>query len=69
VHGLARAQQCLGRDAGPVGALAADELALDEGDVQTCGGQRGRAVLAGRAAADDDDVVVAHALIAPCACA
>ena len=66
VDGLARAQQRLGRDAGPVGALAADELALGERDVQSRGGQRGGGVLAGRAAADDDDVVVAHALI-PCA--
>ena len=62
VHGLARAQQRLGRDAGPVGALAADQLALDDGDPQAALGQRAGAVLAGRAAAEDDHVVVvAHA--------
>jgi hypothetical protein len=52
------AQQRLGRHAGPVRALPADELALDE--------QRGQAalhcavgdVLRDRAAADDDDVVL-----------
>ena len=60
VHGLAGAQQRLGRDAGPVGALAADELPLDEGDAQPALGERAGAVLTGRAAADDDDVVVAH---------
>ena len=52
VHRLARAQQRLGRDARPVGALAADQLALDERDAQPALGQRARAVLAGRAAAD-----------------
>ena len=52
VHGLARAQQRLRRDARPVGALAADELALDEGDAQTALGERAGAVLARRAATD-----------------
>ena len=60
VRRLAGAQQRLGRDAGPVRALAADELALDQRDTQAAFGERTRAVLAGRAAADDDDVVVAH---------
>ena len=60
VRRLARAQQRLGRDARPVRALAADELALDERDAQAALGERAGAVLAGRAAADDDDVVVAH---------
>ena len=60
VHRLARAQQRLGRDARPVRALAADELALDERDAQAALGERAGAVLAGRAAADDDHVVVAH---------
>ena len=55
---LAGAQQRLGRDARPVGALAPDQLALDEGDAQAALGQRAGAVLARRAAADDDDVVV-----------
>ena len=60
VHGLARAQQRLRRDARPVGAFAADQLALDDGDAQPARGQRGGAVLAGRPAAEDDHVVVAH---------
>ena len=60
VHRLARAQQRLRRDARPVGALAPDQLALDEGDPQAAFGQRAGAVLARRAAAEDDDVVVAH---------
>ena len=59
VHGLARAQQRLRRDARPVRALAADQLALDERDAQAALGQRAGAVLARRAAADDDHVVVA----------
>ena len=42
------------------GALAADELALDDGDAQAAFGERAGAVLARRAAAEDDDVVVAH---------
>ena len=58
LHRLAGAQQRLGRDAGIVGALAADQLALDEGDPQAAVGQRPDAVLARRAAAHDDDVVV-----------
>ena len=73
VHRLARAQQRLRRDARPVGALAADELALDERDAQAALGERAGAVLARRAAADDDHVVVgsrrqllAGLLRAPC---
>ena len=58
VYGFTRAQQRLGRDARPVGALAADELAFDDGDAQAALGQRAGAVLAGRAGAEDDDVVV-----------
>ena len=60
VHGLARTQQRLRRDARPVRALAADELALDERDAQAALGERAGAVLARRAAADHDHVVVAH---------
>jgi hypothetical protein len=48
-------QQRLGRDARPVGALATDPLALDECDAQTALSERAGAVLARRAAADDDD--------------
>src|SRR5262249_11067448 len=59
VDGLTRAQQRLGRDARPVGALATDQFGLDERDAQTALCQRAGAVLARRAAADDDDVVVA----------
>jgi hypothetical protein len=43
----------------PVGALAADELSLDDGNPQSARGQRRSAMLAGRAAAQDDDFVVA----------
>ena len=65
VDRFARAQQRLRGDAGPVRALAADELALDEGDAQAAFAQRAGAVLAGRAAADHDRVVVAaHQLAA-----
>ena len=60
VHRLARAQQRLGRDARPVRALAADQLPLDDGHPQPARGDRGGAVLAGRPAAQDDHVVVAH---------
>ncbi len=60
VHGFTRTEQGLGRYAGPVGALAADELALDDGDAQTPFSQRARAVLAGSPGAEDDDVVVGH---------
>ncbi len=42
LHRLARAQQRLGRDARPVGALTADQLALDDGDAQSAVGQRAR---------------------------
>ena len=58
MHRLAGTQQRLRRDAGPVRALAADELALDERDAQAALGERAGAVLARRAAADDDHVVV-----------
>ena len=57
---LRPAEQRLGRDARPVGALAADELAFDDGDAQPALGQRAGAVLARRAAAEHDDVVVGH---------
>ena len=55
---LARAQQRLRRNARPVGALPAHEFALHNGDPQAALGQRPRAVLARRAAAEHDDVVV-----------
>ena len=42
VHRLAGPQQRLGGDAGPVGALAAHQLALDEGHPQAALGQRAR---------------------------
>jgi hypothetical protein len=58
MHRLTRAEQRLGRDARPVRTLAADQLALDERDAQAALGQRTGAVLARRAAAQDDDVVV-----------
>ena len=46
VDRLAGAQQRLRGDAGPVGALPADELTLDDGDAQAALGQGARAVLA-----------------------
>src|SRR5581483_3035229 len=60
VYRLARAQQRLRRDARPVRTLAAGELALNDRDAQSPLGERGGAVLAGRAATEDDHVVVAH---------
>ena len=65
LHRLTGAQQRLGRDARPVGALTPDQLALDQGDPQAALGQRPGAVLAGRAAAYDDDVVVGVHRLAP----
>ena len=59
LDGLARPQQRLGRDARPVGALAADQLALHHRHPQAALGQRAGGVLAGRAAADHDHVIVA----------
>ena len=62
VHRLSRAQQRLGRDARPVGALAPDQIALDQRDAQAAVGQLADAMLTRRAATHDDDVVVAHVL-------
>ena len=63
VHGLARPQQRLRRDAREVRALAAHQLALDQRDAQPALGERARAMLARRAAAHHDHVVVvAHAV-------
>ena len=58
VHRLARAQQRLGGDACPVGALAADQLPLDHGDAKPAGGDRRRAVLPRGTASENDHVVV-----------
>ena len=60
LHRLARAQQRLRRDASPVGALAADQFSLDDGDAQPVRGQRRSAVLTGRPAAENDHVIIAH---------
>ena len=60
LQGLAGPQQRLRRDAGPVVALAADQAALDDRDVEAAVDQAAGAVLAGGTSADDDDVVVAH---------
>src|SRR5204862_6466128 len=57
---LAGPQERLGRDARPVRALAAQQLALDDGHAHAGLGQRPRTVLAGGAAAEDDDVVLTH---------
>ena len=64
VHCLTGAQQRLGRDARPVRARSPDQFALDDGDAQAAVGQRAGAVLARRAAAHDDDVVVAAHVLA-----
>ena len=58
---LAGPHERLGRDAAPVGALAAEQLALDDRDLQAAVGEAGGAVLAGGPAAEDDDVEVGHA--------
>jgi hypothetical protein len=63
-----RTKQGLGRDASPVGALAADELAFDDRDAQAALGKRAGAMLAGCAGADDDDVVVAQDGSSPPVC-
>ena len=60
VHCLARAEQRLRRNAGPVGAFAADELALDDGDVEPSRSDRRGAVLTRRPAAEHDHVIVGH---------
>jgi hypothetical protein len=62
VHRLSRPQQCLGRNARPVGALAADQITLDKSDAQAAVGQLADAMLARRAATHDDDVIVGHVL-------
>ena len=58
---LAGAQQRLGRHAAVEGALAADELLLDDDDLQAGVGQAPRAHLPGRPGTDDDDVEAALA--------
>ena len=65
IYRLARAEQRLGRNARPIGALTADQVALDERDAQPALGQCRGAVLSGRATTKDDDVVVtAHGAVA-----
>ena len=58
LHRLARAQQRLGRNARPVGALAADQLPLDHGDAQPAGRRAPRRSARRGAAAENDHVVV-----------
>ena len=58
---LPRTQEGLGRDARPVGALAADQLPLDDGDPKPTRRDGPGAVLAGRTAAQHDHVEIAHA--------
>jgi len=54
---LDRPQQCLARDARPVGALAAEQLVLDDDrGAVAASGRIVRGVLAGGSSADDDDV-------------
>src|SRR4029079_10838623 len=59
---LAWTQQRFGWNARVVRALAANQLALDDCDAQAAFGERTRAMFAGCAAAEDDDVEAgAHA--------
>ncbi len=51
---LAGVEQGLGADAGVVRALAGDAVALGDGHAQAAVGERARAVLTGRAGADQD---------------
>jgi hypothetical protein len=57
---LIGAQQRLGGHAGPVGAFAADELALDQADIKSLLGEPAGAHLAGRSGTDDDHLVRWH---------
>jgi hypothetical protein len=59
MYRLARAEQRLGRNARPIGALTADQVALDGREAQPAFGQCRGAVLSGSATTKDDDVVVA----------
>ncbi len=54
--GFRRPQQRLGGDAGPIGALAADQLALDERHVESLVVEARDGDLAGRAGSDHDGV-------------
>ena len=58
VHCLTWAQQRLRGDAGPVGALATDQLALDDRDPKAALRQLAGTVLSRRTAANHDDVKV-----------
>jgi hypothetical protein len=65
VQQLGRAQQRLGRHARPVSALATDQLALDQGHVQSLGAELSGAHFAGRPGPDHDHVVLAHSSSQP----
>ena len=58
-HHLARPQQRLGRHAGVVGALAADEVLLDDRDLEAYLAKPSGGDLARRPGADHDDVEAA----------
>jgi hypothetical protein len=62
---LGRAEQRLRRDAAPVGAFAADQLLLDESDLQIRLRQRVERDLACGACAEDDDVEFLGHVTAP----
>src|SRR5258708_7336901 len=55
---LTRAQQRLRRNTSPVGAHAAHQLSLNDGDAQPARRQRRGAMLAGRPGAENDHVIV-----------
>src|SRR4051812_46460284 len=67
LHGLARPQERLRRDARPVRALAADQLALDDRDAHATIRQFPGADLPDRTRSDDDCVVaISHAFPSCC---
>jgi hypothetical protein len=57
---VAGPHQGLGGDARPVGAFAADQLPLDDGDLEAAVGAAAGGVLPGRAGADHDHVELVH---------
>ena len=67
LHRFAGPKQRLGRDAGPVGALAADQLAFHDRDPHTpLGDLRGRVLSGGTATQHDDVVVGGHVVTLLC---
>ena len=63
---LSRPEQHLARDAGPIGAFAADERRLDHRDARPAFDAASGDVLARGATSDDDDVELLHVLLLGC---